>query len=107
MNVLNQINEVNKSYLEQFERFLEESDNIILSGEDISILKKDPLNKLVEKIQSYGYKIHVFALVRSPYSFCCSAIQQKIKTGKYLSKISLNDIWENNVRDQLVLDLMF
>ena len=52
MNVLNQINQVNKAYLEQFERVLEEANNIILSGEGISKLEKDPLNKLVEKNES-------------------------------------------------------
>ena len=80
-NVIDQIEEVNNSYWQQLEGFLETSNNIILSGEDISLLEKDALEKLVEKIKSYDYKVHIFALVRNPYNFFCSAVQQKIKSG--------------------------
>lgn len=91
-NLCDQIDEVNKSYNEQLEAFLEGSTNIIISGEDISILDKDALEKLVQKIKSYDYKVYIFALVRSPYNFFCSALQQQIKSGIYKNLISLNDL---------------
>lgn len=89
-NVSDQIKQVNKSYLEQLERYLEESNNIILSGEDISMLDKQSLKELVEKIKSYNFKVHIIALVRNPYYYFCSEIQQFIKGGRYVNLISLN-----------------
>ena len=91
-NLIDQMEEVINSYRQQLEECLEKSNNIILSGEDISLLDKDNLEKLVEKIKSYDYKVYIFALVRSPYNFCCSIIQQHIKSGKYRNLISLNDL---------------
>lgn len=89
--VSNKIEEVNSSYESQFEHYLASSDNLIISGEEISRLEEQEMSRLIEKIQAYGYRLEVVALVRSPYAAICSAIQQLIKGGRYIKLISLND----------------
>jgi hypothetical protein len=91
-NLCGQIDAVNRSYNKQLEAFLERSTNLIISGEDISVLDKDALEKFVEKIKSYDYTVDIFALVRSPYNYLCSSLQQVIKGGRYRNLISLNDL---------------
>ena len=90
-NVIDQIKQVNKSYLEQLERYLEESNNIILSGEDISLLDTQSLKELVEKIKFYNFNVHIIALIRNPYNYFCSEIQQLIKSGSYINLVSFNE----------------
>ena len=82
---------INSSYMQQFEEYLESSENLLLSGEDISMLGEGKLYTLIEKIKSYGYKIEATALLRSPYSMLCSQLQETIKMGKYSNFISLNN----------------
>ena len=89
--VSNNIEEVNSSYDDQLSDYLASSDNLIISGESISLLSEESLLKLINKIKYYNYEIKVLALVRSPYAMICSAIQQSIKTGEYFKLISLND----------------
>ena len=89
--IANNIEEVNSSYENQLSDFLTSSNDLIISGESISLLSKESLLKLINKIKSYNYEIKVIALVRSPYAMICSAIQQSIKTGEYFELISLND----------------
>ena len=89
MNISDQIKQVNQSYLKQLQGFLEESKNIILSGEGISMLDPKSLKELVETIKSYNFKVHIIALVRNPYEYFCSDIQECIKSGKYINLISL------------------
>ena len=96
-NVSDQIKQVNKSYLEQLEGYLEESNNIILSGEDISILDKQSLKDLFNKIKSYNFRVHIFALVRNPYKLLCSAIQEYIKCGFYINLNSFNQNPSNSL----------
>lgn len=88
-NVSDQIKQVNQSYLKQLVGFLEESNNIILSGEGISMLDTQSLKELVETIKSYDFKVHIIALVRNPYEYFCSDIQEFIKAGNYINLISL------------------
>lgn len=89
--VANKIDEVNSSYESQFGHCLASSDNLIISGEEISKLKEQEISRLIEKIQAYDYRLEVIALVRSPYSAICSSIQQVIKGGRYIELLSLND----------------
>ena len=101
--VSEQIDEINNSYLNQLEGFLENSNNIILSGEGMSTLHKDGLNKLVEKIKSFNYKVKILALVRSPYAMYCSGLQTSIKSGSYSNLISLNETLPNSVDNNRAL----
>ena len=98
--ISNNIEEVNSSYDDQLSDFLASSGNLIISGESISLLSKESLLKLINKIKSYNYEIKVIALVRSPYAMICSAIQQSIKTGEYFELISLNDCTPTSFGDK-------
>ncbi|MBD1390546.1 hypothetical protein IC617_14000 [Neiella sp. HB171785] len=79
------IEKLNKDYRDQFNKSLQTSKNIILSGEDISILSKSSLIKLKGDIEFHNFKIIPLVVIRSPYEYHCSIIQQKIKTGHHLS----------------------
>lgn len=89
--VSEQIDKVNSSYMEQLERHLELSSNILISGEDISMLGEQAIERLIQTVEKYGYEIKATALIRSPYSMTCSQLQETIKGGKYNNLISLND----------------
>lgn len=85
------VEQVNASYESQLDKHLDSSDNLIISGEEISRLSEKELSGFIEKIKAHDYVLKVVALVRSPYSAMCSAIQQQIKGGHYIKLISLND----------------
>ena len=44
---------------------------------------------MVHEIEAQGFKIHPFALVRTPYAYLNSALQQNIKGGKHYPFIGL------------------
>ena len=69
---------------------LEQEKNLLISGEGLSCLTHDCYQRLIEDLSDYGYNIKVFAVVRPPYSFACSALQEKIKGGRYSRLIDLN-----------------
>ena len=70
-----------KDYRNDFIRALGVNEDIIISGEDISALSNQDLLELRDEIQSYGFKINVIVIVRSPYSFYCSVVQESINNG--------------------------
>ena len=43
-----------------------------------------------EELDSFGFRLKVLALVRPPYSYACSAMQENIKSGKFNSLVVLN-----------------
>ena len=69
---------------------LEQEKNLLISGEGLSCLTHDCYQRLIEDLSDYGYNIKVFAVVRPPYSFACSALQEWIKGGRYSRIIGLN-----------------
>ena len=85
------IKEVNSSYGKQLDTYLKNSNNLVISGEDISVLSRNSMLKLINKIHQYNFKIKACAIVRSPYSALCSALQQRIKEGEFIKLISLDD----------------
>ena len=85
------IKEVNSSYEKQLEIHLQNSNNLVISGEDISVLSRNSILKLINKLHQYNFKIKACAIVRSPYSALCSALQQRIKEGEFIELISLDD----------------
>jgi len=87
-NVSRRMNTLKKSYQEQFDNLLNYQ-NILLSGEDISLLDIDDLERLVDYIAGRGFEICPFGLVRKPYSYLCSAVQENIKGGNYIPFVSL------------------
>ena len=70
-------------------QLLHSNHNILISGEDISCMPQQALLKLKKKIEDHGFLIKPFALVRAPYAFITSALQQTIKGGKYQPLIGL------------------
>ena len=68
----------------------QQDNHLLLSGEGLSCLPRDAYLRLIDDLGLFGYNIQVLALVRSPYSFACSAIQETIKGGRYNRLIGLN-----------------
>ena len=56
-------------------------------------MKSTELEALKKDLLDNGFIIKAFGLVRSPYSFACSALQQTIKGGKFHSLIGLGDAY--------------
>ena len=94
--ILSDIKEVNSAYEFQLDGFLGTSKNMLISGEDISLLSAQSLSELIDKIHRYDYDIKATALIRSPYSAFCSLMQERIKGGRYCELISLNNSVPNS-----------
>lgn len=62
---------------------------IIISGESISTLKSESLNRLKNTLESFSSNVTLIGLVRPPYSALNSQIQQRIKEGIY---VNLNNL---------------
>lgn len=85
------IQKQNKIFLDQLDSSLRSEMNLIISGEDISILSLDGLIKLKEHIKQFDYELDVHCVIRSPYSLLCSLVQQNIKGGlPSLNELSCN-----------------
>lgn len=69
---------------------LKQEKNILLSGEGLSCLSHDAYLRFMDDLSDFGYEVNVFALVRPPYSFACSALQEWIKGGRYSRLVGLN-----------------
>ena len=67
------VEQVNSSYESQLDNHLASSDNLIISGEEISRLAEHEISRFIEKIKAHNYRLKVVALVRSPYSAICSS----------------------------------
>ena len=78
-----------QEHCQSLTQFLNKKNNILISGETISCLPQQSLIRLKEKIEEYGFLINPFALVRAPYGFITSALQQTIKNGEYHPLINL------------------
>ena len=73
----------------EFLRLLHSTDHIFLSGEGIPLFPKESLKRMVYEIEAQEFEIYPFALVRTPYAYLNSALQQTIKGGKYHPFIGL------------------
>jgi len=72
-------------------QLLEQHQDILISGEGISTLPKRSLARLAAQLEQRGFQIQPFALVRAPYAYLTSALQQTIKNGKYQPLVGLSD----------------
>ena len=70
-------------YQKEFSKLLKEDRHILISGEGISTLPKKSIESLVDEIAKHGFMVKPFALVRSPYAYLNSALQQTIKNGQH------------------------
>ena len=68
---------------------LKSDQDLLLSGEGLSCFSKLELERFIADLKSYGFAVEAFALVRPPYSFCCSAIQETFKSGSFNPLIGL------------------
>lgn len=63
--------------------------NIIISGEDISILSKAEKYRMLKLFEKKGWDIEVIGFVRHPFEYASSNLQEHIKGGsKYIFEIS-------------------
>ena len=80
-----------ESCIFEFRRLLDSRGHIFLSGEGIPLFPKESLTRMVREIEAQGFQIHPFALVRTPYAYLNSALQQTIKGGKHHPFIGLSE----------------
>jgi hypothetical protein len=73
--------EINEGYRQQLSRALEQECDVIISGEDISVLSKEGLKNFYDFISKFNKRVELYCAVRRPYSLACSAIQEGIKNG--------------------------
>ena len=67
---------------------------LLLSGEGLSTnLSANSLRNLARDIESYGYRLIPFCLVRSPYSYICSLVQQRIRGGEHFPGLSFGSMF--------------
>ena len=81
----------------EYKKMLRQDKNLLLSGEGISCMTRSELEILKKDLLTHGFTIRAFGLVRSPYSFACSAIQQTIKGGKYHRLIGLGNVFSSHI----------
>ena len=81
----------------EYKKMLRQDQNLLLSGEGISCMTRSELEILKKDLLTHGFTIRAFGLVRSPYSFACSAIQQTIKGGKYHRLIGLGNVFASHI----------
>lgn len=79
-NVSN-VSQLNKDYYSYLHECLCDNFNIILSGEDISIMNAESLKNLKDLMNQKGFQVIPLVVVRSPYEFHCSTIQESVKAG--------------------------
>ena len=73
--------EQKKAFIKQLKKLLETRKNLIFSGEGISKLETKHIEYINELVTESGYQAEWIAVVRPPYSFLCSSLQQMIKEG--------------------------
>ena len=78
-----------QNHCQRFTQLLEQDHDILISGEGMSTMPEQSLIRLKIMVEQHGFLIEPFALVRSPYAFITSALQQTIKNGKYHPLIGL------------------
>lgn len=84
------VEKANADYISQIKNAINSFDAVVFSGEDISSLSLRSLEKLKLFLEKNDCSIRIICYVRTPYSFLCSSIQEKIKGGfESLKKISV------------------
>ena len=66
-------------------QLLSTGSDLLFSGEGISSFKADEFECMRIFFESRGYEVDFKFFLRMPYSFHCSAIQQIIKSGRYVN----------------------
>ena len=79
------IRRINFNFERTLDKALDLNNNLLISGEGLSTLKKEELERLCNKLISRGHILNPFAVIRSPYSVFCSAISARVKRGEYIN----------------------
>ena len=79
-NVSN-VYKLNNDYYSYLYECLNNDLDILLSGEDISIMNEEQLRTLKNILSQRGFLVIPLVVVRSPYEFHCSTIQESVKAG--------------------------
>lgn len=92
--------ENNKQKLSEIVEFLKDSKrNIVISGEDISVLNLGELKRFKEFLSSFFDEIEVVIYIRDPHSFLVSVFQESVKggvaAGASFSSLSSNVLYPN------------
>lgn len=69
---------------------LQQECDLLFSGEALSAWPQENYLHFLEDLKAFGFKVKVLALVRPPYSYACSAMQENIKYGKYNPLVGLS-----------------
>ena len=77
-------------YSAELARFLSGGSDILISGEAISLFKRNEIESLCSFIREKKFEIIPFTLVRSPYQCICSGIQENVKGGTFCNLIRVN-----------------
>ncbi len=86
-NLGDTLQKVKFSYQKQLDNLMK-SENLLLSGEDLSLFDTDELSNFVNYLDDNDFEVLPFALFRNPYSFLCSSLQETIRNGTYIPFIS-------------------
>lgn len=78
------------SYRKQLDLISNTEKNLIISGEGLSTFPKQDIVKLVEYFKAKGFGIKPIVAVRTPLSFHCSSVQQRVKGGGNVDFTKLN-----------------
>ena len=68
---------------------LQSDRNIFMSGEGLPLMPQKSLQQLMRTVNDHGFEIEPFVLVRAPYAYLNSALQQTIKRGRHYPWIGL------------------
>jgi hypothetical protein len=89
----------------QFSETLKQHDKVIISSEDLSVLKKEGLQNLRDFLLRYVDAIVPLAVIRSPYAFFCSNLNEWIRFGyqkirfpsKILRTLNLREVFPETI----------
>ena len=72
---------IHQHYREQLQAAFSSTNDLIISAEDIGSLEINEIQSLLEFLLETGRDVHPFAVVRDPYTYHCSQLQQQIQSG--------------------------
>lgn len=84
-----QVDRKNQHYREFLIKSAEKFEKLVISGEDISVLHEEGMQKCKAFFLDQGFDLRVLVLVRKPLAFVASSAQERIGGGNYLDDKAL------------------
>lgn len=75
------LSEVNRCFKAELEKYMKTSHNLIISGEDISLLNEQELTALKQYLEQNKYFIRPIVFIRQPIFLINSIVQQLLRAG--------------------------